>query len=159
MTYNQDCNILVNLFLSNCIALSYYFFFVNTITFLFTIRITPTIMTIVATIILKLISSSSIIHPKKTAMTGLTQAKVLAKVAVVFLKIQKNPSHPVVPIIIRYMRESIDEVENFDTYNVLNSIIMPMLRIIHLQITSWQLKLKYYLVNLLYENIMNQQPN
>ena len=24
------------------------------------------------------------------------------------------------------MRESIDEVENFDTYNVLNSIIMPM---------------------------------
>ena len=34
--------------------------------------------------------------------------------AVVFLKIQKNPSHPVVPIIIRYMRESIDEVENLE---------------------------------------------
>lgn len=57
-------------------------------------------MTIVATIILKLIFSSSIIHPKKTAITGLTLAKVLAKVAVVFLKIQKNPNHPVVPTII-----------------------------------------------------------
>jgi hypothetical protein len=47
-------------------------------------------------------------------------------VAVVFLKIQKNPSHPVVPTIIRYMRESIDEVKKFDIFNVLNSIIMPI---------------------------------
>jgi hypothetical protein len=106
-------------------------------------------MTIVATIILILIFSSSIIHPKKTAITGLTYAKVLAKVAVVFLRIQKNPSHPIVPTIIRYKRESIDEVENLDISNVLNSIIIPMPRIIRLQITSFQLKLKYYLVNLL----------
>src|SRR5918912_2722078 len=83
-------------------------------------------MTTVATIILILIFSSSIIHPKKTAITGLTYAKVLAKVAVVFLRIQKNPSHPIVPTIIRYKRESIDEVENLDTSNVLNSIIIPM---------------------------------
>ncbi len=100
--------------------------FLNTILFLFTIRITPTIMTIVATIILILIFSSSIIHPKKTAIIGLTYAKVLAKVAVVFLRIQKNPSHPIVPTIIRYKRESIDEVENLDISNVLNSIIIPM---------------------------------
>ena len=99
--------------------------FLNTILFLFTIRITPTIMTIVATIILILIFSSSIIHPKKTDITGL-YAKVLAMVAVVFLRIQKNPSHPIVPTIIRYKRESIDEVENLDTSNVLNSIIIPM---------------------------------
>jgi hypothetical protein len=71
-------------------------------------------MTIVATIILILIFSSSIIHPKKTAIIGLTYAKVLAKVAVVFLRIQKNPSHPIVPTIIRYKRESIDEVESLD---------------------------------------------
>ena len=83
-------------------------------------------MTIVATIILILIFSSSIIHPKKTAITGLTYAKVLAKLAVVFLRIQKNPNHPIVPTIIRYKRESIDEVENLDTSNVLNSIIIPM---------------------------------
>jgi hypothetical protein len=83
-------------------------------------------MTIVATIILKLIFSSSIIHPKKTAITGLTYAKVLAKVAVVLLKIQKNPSHPIVPIIIRYKRESMDEVEALDTSNVSSSIIIPM---------------------------------
>ena len=100
--------------------------FLNTILFLLTIRITPTIMTIVATIILRSIFSSSIIHPKKTAITGLTYAKVLAKVAVVFLRIQKNPSHPIVPTIIRYKRESIDEEENLDTSTVLNSIIIPM---------------------------------
>ena len=79
--------------------------------FLFTIRITPTIMTIVATIILKLIFSSSIIHPKKTAITGLAYAKVFAKVVVVFLRIQKNPSHPIVPTIIRYKREIIEKAE------------------------------------------------
>jgi len=45
-------------------------------------------------------------------------------VAVVFLKIQKNPSHPVVPIIIRYMRESIDEVENFDIFSTFYRILV-----------------------------------
>lgn len=84
-------------------------------------------MTIVAINILVSICSPSIIQPKKTAITGLTYAKVLAKVAVVFLRIQKNPNQPKVPITVRYIRATIDEGETFDTSNLLNSpVIIPI---------------------------------
>lgn len=82
---------------------------------LFAIKTTPVIIITVAIIICGVLASLSIAHPKITATTGLTYAKVLANDADVFLRTQKNPAHPTEPTVMRYNSEVMDGIEIEDT--------------------------------------------
>jgi hypothetical protein len=53
---------------------------------------------------------------------------VLAIVVVEFLKIQKNPSHPIDPTTIRYKSEKIDDIENSKKLSSLNSPIIILIK-------------------------------
>ena len=82
---------------------------------LFGTKTTPVIIITVAIIICGVIASLSTAHPKITATTGLTYAKVLANDADVFLRTQKNPAHPAEPTVMRYSSEIMDGIEIADT--------------------------------------------